>query len=79
MKRYKQIYDYYLEEDEENSIADIVPGHYIEQNIDKEKISAEYAIRFLQNNLNTLLGSFINGGFSYKGYLIYPLVQDNEL
>lgn len=76
MRKYMQIYNYYLEEDEEKLISDLVPGYYIEQNIDKNKVGVGYAIRFLQNNLNYLLGSFVNGGFSYRGFILYPFVKD---
>ena len=33
-------------------------------------------LNFLQSELNGILGSFINGGFSSKGYLFYPLIKD---
>ena len=76
MKKYKRLDDFYLEEDENDLISDLLPEYYIEQNIDEDNINVEYAARFLQNELNSLLNSFINGGFSCKGYLLYPLVKD---
>ena len=75
MKKYKQLDDFYLEKDEEFLINDILPWRYIDQNI-YENIDINYAVRFLQNELNSLLNSFINGGFSYKGFILYPFVKD---
>jgi len=72
MKSYKKIYDLYIEKDEEFLIKYIVPEHYVDEN----NVTDDFAITFLQNELNTLLNSFVNGGFSYKGYLLYPLNKD---
>mgnify|MGYP001559612444 FL=1 len=72
MKLYKKIYDFYIEKDEESLIKYLVPEYYI----DKNKINVKYAIRILQNELNSILNSFINGGFSNKGYIFYPFVKD---
>ena len=76
MEKYVQIYNYPLEEDELGLIRHLVPEYYIDKNIDKNEISVEYVIRFLQNNLNYLLGLFLNGGFSYMGFALYPFVKD---
>lgn len=75
MKSYKIIDGLYVENGEEHLIRHILPGRYIEESIDKDA-SEDYAIRFLQNELNAILNSFVNGGFSYKGYLLYPLIRD---
>jgi len=75
MKSYRQIDGYYIKEDEEFLIKDIVPDYYIDLNIGRNLVDVEYAARFLQNSLNYLLSSFLNGGFSYKGYMLYPFVK----
>lgn len=41
-----------------------------------KKTDVGHAARFLQNELNAILHSFVNGGFSYKGFALYPLVKD---
>lgn len=76
MKQYKKLHDFYIEENEEYLAKEILPAYYIDQNINKNKIDVDYAVRFLQNELNSILNSFINGGFSYKGYIFYPFVKD---
>lgn len=35
-----------------------------------------YALRFMQNELNAVLNSFLNGGFSKKGFVLYPFYKD---
>ncbi|MBI3035995.1 hypothetical protein HYY71_06765 [Candidatus Woesearchaeota archaeon] len=75
MKRYRKINEHYIEEGEEFLIKDILPEHYIDENIGKDKLETGYAIRFLQNGLKYILSSFINGGFSYRGYVLYPFVK----
>ena len=75
MEKYKKVHEFYLEKDEELLIKDILPWYYTDQDIYK-KVDVSYAIRFLQNELNSLLNSFINGGFSYKGFILYPFVKD---
>lgn len=69
------MHDFYLENGEEFLMKAILPRHYIEQGIGKN-IDIGYAVRFLQNELNSLLGSFVNGGFSHRGFALYPLVKD---
>ena len=76
MKNYRQMHGYHIGEDEGFLIKDIMPDYYIDQNIDRNLIDAGYAARFLQNSLNYLLSSFLNGGFSYRGYMLYPFVKD---
>ena len=75
MKAYKQIDNFYLEEDEAGLIKHILPQQYVDRNIEKNCIGNDYALRFLQNELNSLLNSFVNGGFSHKGYLLYPFFK----
>ena len=60
MKKYVLIHNYHLEENEAGLIKHLVPEYYIDKNIDKNEVSVEYAVRFLQNNLNYLLSSFLN-------------------
>ena len=76
MKNYKRVHDFYLEEGEEKLLEYILPEYYIDQNLDGNKVDAAYALRFLQNELNSVLNSFLNGGFSGKGYVVYPLIKD---
>ena len=72
MKNYNKINDFYIEEEEKALIKHIMPRYYVDHN----SIEINYALRFLQNELNAMLGSFVNGGFSYKGYVLHPLVSD---
>ena len=75
MKTYGKIDDFYIKGDEEYLFKDILPSYYVKQNLDKGHVSTDYALRFVQNELNELLHSFVNGGFSYKGYVLFPLVR----
>ena len=68
MKKYKQIDGFYIADDEEHLMKYLMPEHYFES----EEADAEYVIRFLQNELNSILNSFINGGFSKKGFVFFP-------
>jgi len=72
MKNYNKINNFYVEEKEQALIKHIIPQYYVDHN----DVEVDYALRFLQNELNGLLGSFVNGGFSYKGYMLHPLVSD---
>lgn len=74
MKNYSKIGEFYIQEGEERLIKHILPDHYIGQSL--SRIDAGYVLRFLQNELNELLQSFVNGGFSYKGYLLFPFIND---
>lgn len=74
MKTYRKIDDFYIKDNEEYLVREILPGYYIERNL--SNADAGYALRFLQNELNELLHSFVNGGFSYRGYALFPLVKD---
>lgn len=73
MRSYRVIDKHYLQDDEERLIRHILPARYVRHNL--SEIDADYALKFLQNELNELLHSFVNGGFSYKGYLLFPLVK----
>ncbi len=73
MKSFSKIDDFYIKEEEKSSIEKIMPRYYIDHTAD---IDIAYALRFMQNELNALLGSFLNGGYSYKGYILHPLVKD---
>lgn len=76
MKKYNKIWDFYIEEGEEYLIKYLVPEYYIYSSLSKKSLTVGYALRFLQNELNELLHSFVNGGFSYKGYLLFPLSKE---
>lgn len=74
MKSYRVIDGHYLQDDEVHLIKHILPSHHVAHNF--SEIDADHALRFLQNELNELLHSFVNGGFSYKGYLLFPFIKD---
>ena len=76
MKKYKRLNDFYLEENEELLIEHILPEIYVDRNLHKNNINAGYAVKFLQDELNSILNSFVNGGFSYKGFIMYPFIKD---
>ncbi len=76
MKEYIKLSDFYIREDERHLIKHILPELYIDQNLHKNEVGADYALRFLQNELNSILNSFVNGGFSHKGFILFPAVKD---
>ena len=69
-----KINGFYIEENERGLIKHIVPEYYIDSNFDG--IDADFALRFMQNELNEIVNSFLNGGFSSTGYVFYPFVKD---
>ena len=46
------------------------------QNNPLHKIDKQYLINHVQDKLNELINSFLNGGFSSKGFIFYPLFND---
>lgn len=66
--------DFYIESGEQQLVKSILPEYYADNN--PESLDADYAARLLQNGLNAVLNSFVNGGFSYRGFILYPLVRD---
>ena len=76
MENYKIMHGFYLRHDEDYLVKQIIPEYFIEQDLHSNLVNGNYAINFLQNELNSILNSFINGGFSYKGFILYPLVKD---
>ena len=75
MKKSSQSGSSCITEDEEKLPHLLLPQQYIDNNLNKN-LDADYALRFMQNELNFLLNSFLNGGFSARGYIIYPLIKD---
>jgi predicted nucleotidyltransferase len=73
MSRYKKIFEKYLLEDELSLGKLLMPQYYFKG---KDKIDINIASRFLQNELNELSNSFLNGGFSKLGYALYPIIKD---
>ena len=73
MKKYKKLYEFYLDWDEESQTGSILPEYYVDNT---SNIPVGYALRFLQNELNAVLNSFLNGGFSHKGFIFYPFIND---
>ncbi len=41
-----------------------------------EKPDNVIAVNYIQNELHEILNSFLNGGFSRKGFALYPLIKD---
>ena len=60
---------------ENNIIKNFNSDIYI-QNTPLHKIDKLYLINYVQDKLNELINSFLNGGFSSKGFIFYPLVKD---
>jgi len=42
----------------------------------KKEVKEDIVINFMQNEMHDLLYSYVNGGFSNKGFIFYPLVKD---
>ena len=76
MKMYENICGLYVAKEEKRLAKHIMPEYFVDQNIGTKNIGIEYAIRFLQNQLNEILNSFLNGGFSRKGFVFYPFIKD---
>lgn len=76
MKNYKKVYNFYIKDGEEDLIGHIMPEHFLDVNLSGNNVDAGYAVKFLQNELNSILNSFLNGGFSYKGFILHPFVKD---
>lgn len=79
MKNHTLVNDFYLGKDEESLAKYLIPEYFAAgdlANHKKHSISIDYALRFLQNEMHELLHSFINGGFSYRGYFLFPLIKD---
>ena len=74
MEKYNHINEFYVQKGEEFLVKDVLPDFYIGKNLGS--VNADFALKFLQNELNAALSSFINGGFSYKGFVLYPFVRD---
>ena len=67
----------YVSEGEVKFTKFIKPQCFIEDSIsNNKKIKDQLVINFLQDELKELLQSFLNGGFSYKGFIFYPLIKD---
>jgi len=55
----------------------INPHYFIEECIsNNQHLKDQSVINFLQGELKDLLQSFLNGGFSYKGFILYPFIKD---
>ena len=68
-------YGIHLKKSERNIISFLNSDTYIETT-PLHKINDVYLINYVQNKLHELLTSFLNGGFSFKGYILYPLIKD---
>ena len=72
----KKIYGLYFKDGEEDLIKHICPEYYVDNDFLDDKIDLDFLKRFLQNQLHQLLNSYLNGGFSNKGFVLYPYVKD---
>lgn len=67
----------YVDEKEVRFIKFIKPQCFIEDCIsNNKKIKDQLVINFLQDELKELLQSFLNGGFSHRGFMFYPFIKD---
>ena len=70
----------YLLKGEERLLKYIYPIHYIREYISKQKnIELNFLLNYLQKELHELLNSFLNGGYSLKGFILYPIIKDISL
>ncbi len=76
MEGYKKVYNFYIKDGEEDLIRHIMPEYFVDVNLIRNNVDISYAVKFLQNELNLILNSFLNGGFSYKGFIFHPFVKD---
>ena len=60
----------------ENNIMKNFNSDIYIQNTSLHKIDKLYLINYVQDKLNELINSFLNGGFSSKGFISYPLIKD---
>lgn len=68
---------YLLKPKEKSLLKYIKPDCFIFDAISKNKsVEEKLLVDYLQDELHELLNSFLNGGFSNKGFLFYPLVKD---
>ena len=72
----KKIYDLYFKEGELDLIKHVCPEYYVDNDFLGDDLDLEFVKRFLQNQLHQLLNSFLNGGYSKKGFVFYPFVKD---
>jgi len=76
MIKYNKELESYVDEEEIDLIKFLKPDKFIEGCIrENKKINDKLAINFLQDELRDLLQSFLNGGFSYKGFILYPCIK----
>lgn len=57
----------------------MIPEEKIFGSLKKKKGVREKALDFLQDELHEVTYSYINGGFSQKGFILYPLIKDLSL
>lgn len=68
---------FYLLKDEKRLLKHINPSCYAIDCIKKQKdIDVVFLVNYLQKELHELLNSFLNGGYSLKGFILYPLIKD---
>ncbi len=76
---YKKVDNWYITAQEEKLLTHIIPDYHLGKFLNQKKHTAhdiDYARNGIQNELSALLNSFVNGGFSKTGFLMYPLISD---
>jgi len=77
MIEYDKKLETYLDKGESKFAKFINPQYFIEYCISNNKpIKDQSVINFLQDELKDLLQSFLNSGFSHKGFILYPFIKD---
>lgn len=79
MKNYNLVNGFYLGKDDKSLVKCIIPGYFAAGDLKiykKRDAGIGWALRLLQNEMHELLHSFVNGGFSYMGYFLFPLIKD---
>jgi hypothetical protein len=77
MIKYNAALGVYLAKGEAKLAEFISPSYFVHRCISTgRKIEDWRVLNFLQDELRELLHSFLNGGFSYGGFLLYPVVKD---
>mgnify|MGYP001388920141 CR=1 FL=1 len=80
MITFKKNIGLYLDQDEEALLRYVDPDQYVHKCIVESKpgkgLSDGFLLGHFQDELKDILQSFLNGGFSNRGFVLYPLVRD---
>lgn len=75
MENYGKISGFWVKEDEKSMLKYIIPQDYIDGSLKNNSLDEKYALGFMRTELDELLHSFVNGGFSNAGFVFYPLME----